>query len=220
MRSTRTIEAEAIIDRLPILTPRLRLRRLRPGDAPAVADLMNDWDVAKQTGDVPFPYSEAAARDWIGRESVEWRRGLGCALALEDKETEVFVGALSLRVDAHSIISRRGELGYWLGKAYWGQGLATEAVGAALPWFCTLSKTRRIEAMVFAENGASMGVLKKLGFRRIRSATEHYPARGGKRRVNIYQWTLQQENTPWRDWLFAPGWATRAPTPQLPPPPF
>ncbi len=183
---------------MPIRTRRLRLRRLRPGDAPAVAALMDDWDVVKQTGGIPFPYSDAAARDWIALEARDWTRGIGCSLALErpdgaypksaHPDEDAFIGALSLRLAPRHLFGRTVELGYWLGQPYWGQGLASEAIGAALPWFCALSGARRVEAVTFADNAASIGVLTKLGFRLVRIATRTYPSRGGKRRIHIYRW--------------------------------
>ncbi len=189
LRSTRTIEAEALIDQLPIRTDRLRLRRLRPGDAPAVTTLMDNWDVVKQTGGIPYPYSEAAARDWIAVEARDWAKGVGCSLAVEDLETGAFCGAVCLRVRFSRFGTRRGELGYWLGQPYWGRGLATEAVTAGLSWFSAVAKVRQVYAITFANNHGSIGVLTKTGFRLKSITTRSYPARGGKRHVHIYQWT-------------------------------
>lgn len=55
-----------------------------------------------------------------------------------------------------------GELtiGYWLGKAYWGRGIATQAVSA----FITLLETRPLYARVAKDNAASLRVLQKCGF--------------------------------------------------------
>ncbi|MGF1456769.1 MAG: GNAT family N-acetyltransferase [Alphaproteobacteria bacterium] len=177
--------------RLPIRTPRLRLRRLRPGDAAAVTVLMGNWNVVKQTGGIPYPYSEAAARDWIAVEARDWARGVGCSLAVEDRETGALCGAVSLRASRSQLGFRRGELGYWLGEPYWGRGLATEAVTAALAWFAPLARVRTIEAVTFAENHRSIGVLTKAGFRLRRIATRSYPARGGRRHIHLYQWAVR-----------------------------
>ncbi len=170
------------------MTGRLRLRRLRPGDAARVRELMGDWDVAKQTGDIPYPYSDAAARDWIAREAWDWARGIGCTLAIEDLLTGEFIGAVSLRLQRPRVVMRRGEVGYWIGKPYWGEGLGTEAVTAAVSWFSDIFRVRRIDAVTFADNSGSAGVLRKLGFKLTRRETRFYPARGGQRQIHRYTW--------------------------------
>jgi len=54
------------------------------------------------------------------------------------------------------------EVSYWLGKAHWGQGLATRALRAFL---ANVNKTRPMYARVAADNLASLRVLEKCGFR-------------------------------------------------------
>ena len=64
-------------------------------------------------------------------------------------------------------------LGYWLGEEYWGKGITSEAVKMVLDYgfsdFYTEKANKgcevvRIEAIIFAENEGSAGVLKKNGF--------------------------------------------------------
>lgn len=57
----------------------------------------------------------------------------------------------------------RREVGYWLGKDFWGQGIATRA----LTEFLGLETTRPLFAGVAAHNLASLRVLEKCGFRRL-----------------------------------------------------
>lgn len=56
--------------------------------------------------------------------------------------------------------------GYWLGHAFWGTGLATEAARLLASHAFTVRDLRRLEAYVFAPNVASARVLEKAGFRR------------------------------------------------------
>jgi len=56
------------------------------------------------------------------------------------------------------------ELGYALGKAYWGQGIATEAAQAAVRFGFESAKLDRIIAVVVPENIASWRVLEHVGF--------------------------------------------------------
>jgi len=64
------------------------------------------------------------------------------------------------------------ELGYALGKAYWGQGIATEAARAATRFGFEYAKLERIMAVVVPENMASWRVLKRIGF--VHEKDTHY----------------------------------------------
>lgn len=167
-------------------TERLRLRRLEPSDAPAVARLMSDWEVAKQTISIPLPYTEANAVHWIKRTAKGWRKDQNYCLAIENKEDSVLIGALSLR--RKGFFARKiGVLGYWLGRDYWGMGLAGEAVEALLSVGVESLDLRRVEARVFADNLASKRVLEKNGLR-IRSVEMvNLADRGGRREIHFYR---------------------------------
>ncbi len=60
------------------------------------------------------------------------------------------------------------EVGYWLGRAFWGRGVATEAVTA----FLRLEQTRPLYASAAKHNVASLRVVQKCGFTISRSADE------------------------------------------------
>jgi RimJ/RimL family protein N-acetyltransferase len=55
-------------------------------------------------------------------------------------------------------------MGYFIGEAYWGSGIATEAVRLLTQYICTLPNMVRIQAKVFSGNLASTRVLEKNGF--------------------------------------------------------
>ena len=56
------------------------------------------------------------------------------------------------------------EVGYTLGKPYWGQGYATEAAGAARDYAIEKLGARRLIALIIHGNDASENVARKLGF--------------------------------------------------------
>ena len=64
----------------------------------------------------------------------------------------------------------RREVGYWLGRDYWGRGIATEALAA----FLTIEKRRPLHAFVATHNGASRRVLEKCGFSLISEESDAY----------------------------------------------
>jgi RimJ/RimL family protein N-acetyltransferase len=66
------------------------------------------------------------------------------------------------------------EVGYWLGREYWGQGIAT----AALQEFLAVEQHRPLFAGVVDDNAGSIRVLEKCGFQLLRRERNHSAARG------------------------------------------
>jgi RimJ/RimL family protein N-acetyltransferase len=69
--------------------------------------------------------------------------------------------------------------GYWLGRSYWGRGIATEAARLLSDFALQSGGLRRLEATVFAPNTASARVLEKCGFTLEGRSREMYLDRGG-----------------------------------------
>lgn len=141
-----------------IESPRLRLRGLRRDDLPRLAELANDPGVARMTGAMPHPYGLADAEAYFGKAGGG-DPARSAEFAVEHRE-HGFVGALGLFVGERE----RLEIGYWLGRPYWGQGLATEAVRSALDWARSDWRKKLVFAGHFADNPASGQVLIKAGF--------------------------------------------------------
>lgn len=140
------------------VTPRLNLRAPTAADAPAMAHLVDDIDIARMTTSIPHPYPPDAAEGFIERMS-RVDRGRERLFALEAAD-EGFVGLLGF----HPNEADAPELGYWLGRPFWGRGYMTEAVCAALIWAGGEWGKRFIMAGHFADNPASGQVLIKAGF--------------------------------------------------------
>ncbi len=114
----------------PLATERLVLRPLIPEDAAALHNLVNDFDVTRNLAVVPFPYPRELADEWIQSTRRSLAEGSAYQLAITGREGEheILVGVVGLRVDA---AARVGRLGYWVGRRFWGHGVATEAGRAA-----------------------------------------------------------------------------------------
>jgi [ribosomal protein S5]-alanine N-acetyltransferase len=136
-----------------------RLRPYRLDDVGALRTLADDPLVARwMTARFPSPYTEADARVWI-------------EAAIVDVPPHHFAievdGAL---VGGAGIDPLRGEhsgaavFGYWLGRPYWGRGIATDAARTLSDHALRLRGFRRLQASVFAPNRASARVLEKAGF--------------------------------------------------------
>lgn len=139
-----------------LATDRLLLRPPTLADVAEIARLANDFEVARWLSRVPHPYNEADARYYVTEVAAEDWAWLICAAA--DGATLGAVG-LAPRPDMDAV-----ELGYWLGRAYWGQGYATEAARAVVDHARTALTPSRIVAGHFVGNAASAAVLGKLGF--------------------------------------------------------
>jgi 8-oxo-dGTP diphosphatase len=170
----------------PLATERLTLRLLRADDAEALHRLINDWEITRTLAAVPFPYDRALADSWIVSTHEQAAAGTAYHLAITGRDgvTETLVGGAGLRIDAKR---RVGRLGYWVGRRFWGHGVATEAAGRLARWALANLDLDVIEANVDAENPASAAVLRRIGFRPAGEGIEAFPARGGDRRVHRFR---------------------------------
>lgn len=164
------------VDIRPALkTERLVLRGLTQADAPAIAGLAADVGVAGQTANVPHPYTLADAERFVARaEACDPRVQPG--FAVEHRDFGV-IGTLGFnpRKDGKT------EVGYWLGRPFWGRGYATEALNAALVWAKDGWGKAALWAGHFADNPASGEVLIKAGFLYTGDVERHPSlARGGE----------------------------------------
>ena len=166
----------------PITTERLTLRPLQPGDAAALHRLINDWEVTRTLAVVPFPYRREDADAWIASANRELAEGTAYHLAITGQEgaQEMLIGAVGLHVDRGN---RAGRLGYWVGRRFWGHGVATEAAGRLVRWGLANLELDRIAADVATDNPASASVLRRIGFRQVGEGVGHSVARGGNHPV-------------------------------------
>ena len=169
-------------------TDRLSLRPWRAGDAPALHRLLNDWEVIRMLAVVPFPYSRDLADEWVASSAKSLIEGTDYQLAITgtENETELLVGGIGLRLNA---AERTGELGYWVGRAYWGHGVASEAAARLSRWALANLDIDRIEATAATENGASLSVLRRIGFRHVGEGMKMSVAYGAERKVLRFEAT-------------------------------
>lgn len=139
-------------------TGRLALRAVRREDAPRIAELIADYDIARMLAGVPWPYRIEDAEAFAARqaEGDDARR----SWAIEHP-TEGLIGMTGFHQPEGE---RFPEFGYWLGRDYWGQGYATEANAAALVWARRDWGKKAVRSGHFVENDASARVLVKCGF--------------------------------------------------------
>jgi [ribosomal protein S5]-alanine N-acetyltransferase len=134
-------------------TERLRLRPLTARDTARIALLAGDWDVACMTARIPYPYSAELAEQWIGGLAEgEIVRGI--------ERRGTLIGVCGYLPDG----SGSAEIGYWIGKPWWGQGFATESARAVVKHCFASAGIERVTSGHFIDNPASGKVIAKLGF--------------------------------------------------------
>ncbi len=141
-------------------SPKIRLRRPRITDAPALAREANDRLVAERLRDYfPHPYSVDDALAFIDKTFEQ--DGLLSNFVIEaDGE---FAGVMGLFV-GEDVMRTNAEIGYWLGRRWWGRGIGTAAVRWTLDYAWRVLEVKRVYAEVFGSNAASLSVLAKCGF--------------------------------------------------------
>lgn len=141
---------------------RVTLRRWRMEDCERLAELANNRKIWLNVRDrFPYPYGVEEAEAWIKHCDGEQEPVSQFAIEAEG----ILVGGVGF--EALSDVNRIGaEIGYWIGEAYWGRGIATSALHEASRRAFAGFPFERLQAMVFAWNGASMRVLEKAGYHR------------------------------------------------------
>jgi ribosomal-protein-alanine N-acetyltransferase len=145
----------------PVLeTERLIIRPFTIADAGDVKRLAGEREIADTTLNIPHPYEDGMAEGWIATHKPRFEAGSLCNFAITLKDSGELVGAIGL------VITRRfdhAELGYWIGRPYWGKGFCTEAARAVIDYGFTHLNLNRIHASHFARNPASGRVMLNLG---------------------------------------------------------
>jgi RimJ/RimL family protein N-acetyltransferase len=146
-----------------IVTEKLILRPPTLKDADDIAQNANHIEVSRYLALVPYPYSVKDARNFIKlcrKKAKENPYNFGITL----KHSGKLVGMIGFT--GLDKFSGKTEVGYWLGKKYWRQGITAEALKAMVKFAFHKLKLVRLQADAFVENKASANLLKKIGFKK------------------------------------------------------
>ncbi len=131
------------------------------GDQDRFLVLADDHDVWVNLRDrFPHPYTWADAESWV---SLQAGRDPAVCFAICDGAGPIGDIGLTLR---EGDLQHSAELGYWLGKPFWGRGIVTAAVKAVTDYGVEAFGLIRIAAWLKTSNGASARVLEKAGYER------------------------------------------------------
>ena len=136
-----------------------QVRSWRPMDRKPLARHANNPRVAQNLRDLfPHPYTIEDAKQWIDRclhEKPETNFAI-------DVDGEAIGGiGIILQTD---IYRKNAEIGYWLGEAFWGQGIMTPVLNSMVKYIFQNFDLERIFAGIIQHNEASIRVLEKAGF--------------------------------------------------------
>lgn len=180
-RSGAGAQPDSPMAQLPLETERLLLRPWRQSDATAIAGLLDDPEMADFLMVIPQPFVPFDAQTLI---RAAWRRlttgrGFDLAVALKEAPDEP-IGSVGIGLSGED---RRGDLGFWIGRDYWGRGYATEAAGRLMKFARDALHVTAFTATAAEDNAASIAVLRKLGFAEAGRGTKDVPSTGKARGV-------------------------------------
>lgn len=155
-------------------TERLLLRRFRATDVEDALEYRNDRAFGRFLPHIPYPFTFADAERFVTLNmSEDWQTSPTFAVVLDDK----LIGTVNFEIE---LAKKTAMLGYAIGRKWWGRGLATEAVTAALRYACGTFSLERIWASTDVRNERSQRLLQRLGFERESVRRAGLPGREGE----------------------------------------
>ena len=150
-----------------IRTERLLIKTPQIDDKFDLTQLINDKDVIKWLSEIPFPYTLSHAEEFIerSRERVLKQESYNFMI-FQDKK---MIGGIGLS----EFNNKSCQVGYWLGRQYWGNGFATEALKSILDFGFDQLNLEKIYAAYKIGNEGSKRVLTKCSFEYFRKKYEY-----------------------------------------------
>jgi ribosomal-protein-alanine N-acetyltransferase len=174
---------------VPLVAPdriessRVLVRLLKEADLPSLLRMNSNAEV---TALLPYATwnSPADGKAWYDRMRGIEAAGTALQFVVVTKSANVAIGTcLLFRLEE---ASGRAELGYALGREYWGQGLMREALAALLSAAFGGMGLRRIEAEVSTRNAASARLLARLGFTKEGLLRKRWVVKGRAEDVEVF----------------------------------
>jgi RimJ/RimL family protein N-acetyltransferase len=168
-----------VTQRPTLHTGRLLLRPFDQSDAAEVQRLAGDWVIADTTLNIPHPYQDGMAEEWIATHQPKFEAGELVNFAIILRDTGDLIGAMGLVINARF---QRAGLGYWIGKPHWGQGYCTEAGRAVVDYAFDELNLNRVHSCHLTRNPASGRVMQKLGM-----------VHEGRARQHVKRWDVYED---------------------------
>ena len=139
---------------------RLILRQYTKNDKESLIKLLNDKEVSRWTERIPFPYTEKHADWWINNKPEN-----DYVYAIVKNDNHSLVGGINITI--------KGEIGCWIGRQYWNQDFATEAIQRIKNFGFEELKLEKVWAATHKENKTVFRLIEKTGFTRVDDRPYH-----------------------------------------------
>ena len=139
---------------------RLILRQYKKNDKESLIKLLNDKEVSRWTERIPFPYTEKHADWWINNKPEN-----DYVYAIVKNDNHSLVGGINITI--------KGEIGCWIGRQYWNQDFATEAIERIKNFGFEELKLEKVWAATRKENKTAFRLMEKTGFTRVDDRPYH-----------------------------------------------
>lgn len=173
-------------------TDRLHLRQLTRQDLSLLVELIGNWNVAQWLVRVPHPYTMADAENWLAQQQAHYDLKQPEFFVIAENVSNHLIGGIGLHAPSYEIDFPAKEFGYWLGEAYWGQGIMSEAVATILKIGFMQQKNENLFATTDPANARSRHVLHKAGFTETGCVPRMAKAQRGSEHMNI--WRLSRKD--------------------------
>lgn len=142
------------------------LTSIRETDKHFLVQYMNDEEIFNNTLLIPNPYFESDA-EWFIRfcRDSDREHQFRTNWTIRNAQTGALMGGIG-RLVKYGTDSHKDEIGYWLARPYWNQGIMTRVVTAFCKYLFEEHHLVRIEACIYWFNEGSGRVLEKSGFSR------------------------------------------------------
>ena len=139
-------------------------------DAPLIEKYAGDFEVARTTLLIPHPYPKGEGAKWIASHSIEFLEKNNLIFSIRQHSGHL-IGAINLKLN---LSHHNGELGYWIGKPFWGMNYCTEAAQTLVHHGFTALNLNKIYACHMSINPASGRVMQKIGMTQEGFRKQHF----------------------------------------------
>ena len=156
-----------------VVNPHIYLSEFQPSDQGACVEHLKEKEIYDHTLRIPYPYTEAHFQEWLQIVArTTQQQGRPVHWAIRNTEDHLIGGC---GFDGFQLgKSHRAEMGYWLAKPYWNQGIMTAVVRRTCQYAFEEFGLVKVTAHVFAFNPASARVLEKCGFEQEGYVKKHH----------------------------------------------
>jgi RimJ/RimL family protein N-acetyltransferase len=160
------------------------LRHWGPGDVAAIVDAMRDREISRWIPNIPFPYSERDARDFLRMDAEARRSGTGTHLAVADTASALIGGASLTDIERSE---RSAFAGYWVAAPLRRHGIATRVLRLVSKWGFEDLGLGTIYLTTDPLNMASQRVAERVGYSRVGTMERASPTEGGRYEDVVYR---------------------------------